>query len=78
MSRAQHCLKCAAAAERATEALGLLTDCQARVLALESALQGLFEHCVMVHKHWGDGDNTKQADAAQQAARAALEQGAQS
>ena len=36
------------------------------------ALKGLFEHCAMVHKHWGDGDNTKQADAAIKAGEAAI------
>lgn len=40
--------------------------------ALVEALQGLFEHCAMVHKHWGDGDNTKEANAAIDAGRAAL------
>ncbi len=40
--------------------------------ALISALQGLFEHCAMVHKHWGDGSNQKEADAAITAARATL------
>ena len=45
---------------------------QAEVEALRAALQGLFDHCAMVHKHWGDGDNTKEADAAQKTARAAL------
>jgi hypothetical protein len=39
---------------------------------LISALQGLFEHCAMVHKHWGEGSNQKEADAAIDAARAAL------
>jgi hypothetical protein len=39
---------------------------------LIAALRGLFEHCAMVHKHWGDGDNTRQADAAVASARAAL------
>ena len=39
---------------------------------LEAALQGLFEHCAMIHKHWGEGDNTKQASAAQDTARALL------
>ena len=36
------------------------------------ALKGLFEHCAMVHKHWGDGNNTKQADAAIKAGEAAI------
>lgn len=39
---------------------------------LVAALQGVFEHCAMIHKHWGDGDNSKAAGDAQKAARAAL------
>lgn len=31
-------------------------------------LEALFEHCVMTHKHWGDGCNEKEAFAAKQAA----------
>jgi len=37
-----------------------------------AALQGIFEHCSMIHKHWGEADNSKAADAAQNAARAAI------
>jgi hypothetical protein len=39
---------------------------------LLSALESLFEHCSMVHKRWGDGSNQKEADAAIEAARAAI------
>ena len=39
---------------------------------LVTALNGLFKHCAMVHKHWGEGDNTREADNAQEQARAAL------
>ncbi len=39
---------------------------------LLAALQGLFGHCAMVHKHWGENANQKEADAAIQAARDAL------
>lgn len=39
---------------------------------LLTALEALFEHCAMVHKHWGDGCNREQANAAQDAARAAI------
>ena len=39
---------------------------------LLDALNGLFEHCAMVHKHWGDGNNQKEANAAIEAARAAI------
>lgn len=31
---------------------------------LRDALAGLFEHCAMVHKHWGEGCNQREADAA--------------
>jgi hypothetical protein len=42
---------------------------------LLAALNGLFEHCAMIAKYGGggEGDNTKQADAALKAARAAIE-----
>jgi hypothetical protein len=37
-----------------------------------TALESLFEHCAMTHKHWGKGCNQKQADAAIAAGRAAI------
>ena len=37
-----------------------------------TALKDLFKHCAMVHKCWGDGDNTKEADAAIKAGEAAI------
>lgn len=37
-----------------------------------AALEDLFTHCAMVHKHWGDNSNQKEADAAIKAARAAI------
>lgn len=40
--------------------------------ALITALEGLFEHCALIHKHWGDGDNTKLANAAESFARDTL------
>ena len=40
--------------------------------ALVKALQSLFKHCAMVHKCWGDSDNTKEADAAIKAGEAAI------
>lgn len=39
---------------------------------LLEALNGLFEQCSMIHKQWGDGDNTRAADAAIAAGRAAI------
>jgi len=39
---------------------------------LLKALKDLFEHCAMIHKYWGDGSNTKEADAAIKSARAAI------
>jgi hypothetical protein len=51
-------------------------EANARLIAaapyLLVALEGLFEQCSMVHKHWGDGSNAKEADAAIAAARAAI------
>ena len=37
-----------------------------------AALEGLFEHCAMIHKHWGEGSNQREADQAQERARAAI------
>lgn len=42
--------------------------------ALLAALESLFKHCAMVHKYWGEGDNTKASDAAQREGRAAIAQ----
>lgn len=39
---------------------------------LAAALADLFEQCAMMHKYWGEGNNTVAADAAQDRARAAL------
>ena len=39
---------------------------------LLEALEGLFEHCSMVHRHWGDGCNQREADAAVSLARQAI------
>ena len=36
------------------------------------ALEALFEHCAMPHKHWGDGSNQKEAIAAIAAGHAAI------
>ncbi len=48
-------------------------EAQAAIIdELTEALEGLFENCAMIHKSWGDGDNSKQADAAIQAALAAI------
>jgi hypothetical protein len=55
---------------------GAFDEADARLIAaapdLLAALEGLFEQCAMVHKHWGDGANGKEADAAQDAGRAAI------
>jgi len=39
-----------------------------------AALRALYEHCAMIHKSWGDGDNSKQANAAKKAGLAAIAQ----
>ena len=41
--------------------------------ALLAALEGLFEHCVMIHSRWGEGSNEREADAAIAVARAAMQ-----
>jgi hypothetical protein len=32
--------------------------------AMLAALESLFEECAMIHKHWGEADNTQAANAA--------------
>jgi hypothetical protein len=48
----------------------------ARLLAaapeLLTSLKGLFEHCAMVHKHWGTNCNAKEAAQAIARAEAAI------
>lgn len=39
---------------------------------LVAALEGLFEHCAMIHKHWGEGCNQKEANEAKERALAAI------
>lgn len=39
---------------------------------LLEALQQLFEHCTMIHKHWGEGSNARQAKEAQEKALDAI------
>jgi hypothetical protein len=39
---------------------------------LLKALKALYEHCAMVHKHWGAGSNQREADAAIAAGLAAI------
>lgn len=39
---------------------------------LLSALEGIFEHCALIHKHWGEGCNAKEAKAAEAKAHAAI------
>ena len=64
---------CGCRLERVESGLQMI-DCPLHSAASDmlEALKGLFEHCAMVHKHWGDGDNTKQADAAIKAGEAAI------
>ena len=62
------------------EGLGLELDARTTKLVLVTeqrndlleACKALFRECSMVHKHWGDGSNQEQSDAAIAAARAAI------
>lgn len=45
----------------------------ARLRRVEGAAREVLNECVLAHKHWGDGDNTKRADEAEAALRSALE-----
>jgi hypothetical protein len=40
--------------------------------AMRDALKALYEHCEMVHRHWGENCNREQAEAARKAGLAAL------
>jgi hypothetical protein len=51
----------AAACERASDLLDAATAQRDELLA---AAKGLFEHCVMVHKYWGEKSNQGQGDTA--------------
>ena len=54
----------------------LEAEANARLIAaapdLLAALKGIFEHCAMIHRAWGDGSNHKEADAAIAAGKAAI------
>ncbi len=39
---------------------------------LLEAMQGLFEHCAMIHKNWGDGSNAREAQEAIDRAKHAI------
>lgn len=50
-----------------------IDDLKELVREMRGALEGLFEHCTMVHRYWGENSNSKEADAAQAAALAVIE-----
>jgi hypothetical protein len=72
MSRADSCMNYAAGVGSTEDASN------ARLIAaapdMLAALRALYEHCAMIHKSWGDGDNSKQANAAKKAGLAAIAQ----
>lgn len=51
-----------------------IANAQLLVTASEllAALEAMFEECSMIHKHWGESCNQKQADAAIKAGREAI------
>ena len=55
---------------------GTIGEANARLIAaapdLLAALEGLFRECAMMHRYWGEGDNTKAADEAERFAREAI------
>jgi hypothetical protein len=54
------------------QGLAGLIETETGLPELLAALSDLFKHCAMVHRHWGEGSNQKESDAAIAAARAAL------
>lgn len=60
------------------EAVNSHASLVAEVGRLRGALEGLFEHCVMMRKHWGDSNNSRAAANAIEQARAALANTSQS
>ena len=52
----------------------VIAECDKMLSANEmlETLKSLFEHCAMVHMHWGENSNQKEADAAIAAGRAAI------
>lgn len=58
--------------ERGQQDLAAAREALAKYESLVGALEGLFEHCAMVHKHWGEGSNATAADTAISEAREAL------
>ena len=55
---------------------GPTREANARLIAkapeMRAALADLYEHCAMVHKYWGEGNNREAADAAITRGRALL------
>lgn len=70
-----YCPECDTLTQSNAEHLATVEMQATRIAELEGALAGLFEHCAMVQRYWGDGSNAKQSHAAMAHARRVLEEG---
>ena len=63
---------CGSHATKQDAARWFLDPLRAAAPEMYVALKSLFDNCVMIHRHWGEGSNQKEADAAIRNAQAIL------